>query len=139
MEVAQKSLELLQVDRLGLDHIDHKLLIAIIDRFRGGPVGLETIAATIGEEAPTIEDVYEPYCPRLDSYSEHREEDWLRSPLSPFRGREVPSRLTGMAKLLMIIGALFLLSVFLCNSFTLVSCQGILSLKREMQPSIFHL
>jgi Holliday junction DNA helicase RuvB len=61
MEVAQKSLELLQVDRLGLDHIDHKLLIAIIDRFRGGPVGLETIAATIGEEAPTIEDVYEPY------------------------------------------------------------------------------
>ncbi len=61
MEIAQKSLELLQVDRLGLDHIDHKLLIAIIDRFRGGPVGLETIAATIGEEAPTIEDVYEPY------------------------------------------------------------------------------
>lgn len=60
-EIACKSLELLQVDRLGLDHIDHKLLIAIIDRFRGGPVGLETIAATIGEEAPTIEDVYEPY------------------------------------------------------------------------------
>ncbi|MBB6445899.1 Holliday junction branch migration DNA helicase RuvB [Bacillus benzoevorans] len=61
MEIARKSLELLQVDRLGLDHIDHKLLIAIIDRFRGGPAGLETIAATIGEEAATIEDVYEPY------------------------------------------------------------------------------
>lgn len=61
METACKSLELLQVDRLGLDHIDHKLLIAIVDRFRGGPVGLETIAATIGEEAATIEDVYEPY------------------------------------------------------------------------------
>lgn len=61
VEIAQKSLAHLQVDRLGLDHIDHKLLIAIIERFRGGPVGLETIAATIGEEAPTIEDVYEPY------------------------------------------------------------------------------
>ena len=51
----------MQVDRLGLDHIDHKLLIGIIEHFRGGPVGLETIAATIGEEAQTIEDVYEPY------------------------------------------------------------------------------
>ncbi|MDX8364076.1 Holliday junction branch migration DNA helicase RuvB [Cytobacillus sp. IB215665] len=60
-ENAIKSLELLQVDRLGLDHIDHKLLKGIIEKFRGGPVGLETIAATIGEEAQTIEDVYEPY------------------------------------------------------------------------------
>lgn len=58
---AKEALELLQVDRLGLDHIDHKLLIGIIEKFRGGPVGLETIAATIGEEAHTIEDVYEPY------------------------------------------------------------------------------
>ncbi|MBP2240558.1 Holliday junction DNA helicase RuvB [Cytobacillus eiseniae] len=60
-ELANEALELLQVDRLGLDHIDHKLLIGIIEKFRGGPVGLETIAATIGEEAHTIEDVYEPY------------------------------------------------------------------------------
>lgn len=59
--LAQKALELLQVDRLGLDHIDHKLLKGIIEKFRGGPVGLETIAATIGEESTTIEDVYEPY------------------------------------------------------------------------------
>jgi Holliday junction DNA helicase RuvB len=59
--IAVNSLELLQVDRLGLDHIDHKLLRGIIEKFRGGPVGLETIAATIGEEAHTIEDVYEPY------------------------------------------------------------------------------
>lgn len=58
---ANEALELLQVDRLGLDHIDHKLLRGIIEKFRGGPVGLETIAATIGEEAHTIEDVYEPY------------------------------------------------------------------------------
>ncbi|HYK71584.1 MAG TPA: Holliday junction branch migration DNA helicase RuvB [Pseudoneobacillus sp.] len=61
MDLATKALELLQVDRLGLDHIDHKLLKGIIEKFRGGPVGLETIAASIGEEAQTIEDVYEPY------------------------------------------------------------------------------
>ncbi|MFB9761162.1 Holliday junction branch migration DNA helicase RuvB [Ectobacillus funiculus] len=60
-EITQTALELLQVDKLGLDHIDHKLLLGIIDKFRGGPVGLETVAATIGEEAHTIEDVYEPY------------------------------------------------------------------------------
>lgn len=58
---AHEALELLQVDRLGLDHIDHKLLRGIIEKYQGGPVGLETIAATIGEEAHTIEDVYEPY------------------------------------------------------------------------------
>ena len=60
-KMAAKSLEQLQVDRLGLDHIDHKLIRGIIEKFRGGPVGLETIAATIGEESLTIEDVYEPY------------------------------------------------------------------------------
>jgi holliday junction DNA helicase RuvB len=59
--LAQESLELLQVDKLGLDHIDHKLLRGIIQRFNGGPVGLDTIAASIGEESHTIEDVYEPY------------------------------------------------------------------------------
>ena len=61
IELAKSSLELMQVDRLGLDHIDHKLLMGIIEKFRGGPVGVETIAASIGEEAATIEDVYEPY------------------------------------------------------------------------------
>lgn len=59
--LAKEALELLQVDRLGLDHIDHKLIKAIIEKFNGGPVGIDTIAATIGEEAQTIEDVYEPY------------------------------------------------------------------------------
>jgi holliday junction DNA helicase RuvB len=59
--LSDHALELLQVDRLGLDHIDHKLLKGIIEKFRGGPVGIETIAASIGEEAETIEDVYEPY------------------------------------------------------------------------------
>ncbi|WP_316571880.1 Holliday junction branch migration DNA helicase RuvB [Neobacillus sp. YIM B06451] len=61
LPMAVEALELLQVDRLGLDHIDHKLLFGIIEKFRGGPVGLDTIAATIGEESDTIEDVYEPY------------------------------------------------------------------------------
>lgn len=60
-KIANESLERLQVDRLGLDHIDHKLLMGIIEKFRGGPVGLDTIAASIGEESQTIEDVYEPY------------------------------------------------------------------------------
>ncbi len=61
LAIADHSLEQLQVDERGLDHIDHKLLLGMIEKFRGGPVGLETIAATIGEEADTIEDVYEPY------------------------------------------------------------------------------
>ncbi|RLQ98084.1 Holliday junction branch migration DNA helicase RuvB [Falsibacillus albus] len=59
--LSDEALQLLQVDRLGLDHIDHKLLRGIIERFKGGPVGLDTIAASIGEESHTIEDVYEPY------------------------------------------------------------------------------
>ncbi|OLN23467.1 Holliday junction DNA helicase RuvB [Domibacillus antri] len=61
LEKANEALELLQVDRLGLDHIDHKLLTTILGRFKGGPVGLDTLAASIGEEPATIEDVYEPY------------------------------------------------------------------------------
>ncbi|WP_281864358.1 Holliday junction branch migration DNA helicase RuvB [Planomicrobium okeanokoites] len=61
MDMANQALEMLQVDPLGLDHIDHKLITGMISRFRGGPVGLDTIAASIGEESTTIEDVYEPY------------------------------------------------------------------------------
>lgn len=60
-EIAKESLKMLQVDPMGLDLIDHKMLNAMITSFRGGPVGLDTIAATIGEESQTIEDVYEPY------------------------------------------------------------------------------
>lgn len=60
-EIAQSALELLQVDPMGLDHIDHKMLHAMMTTFSGRPVGLDTIAATIGEEPQTIEDVYEPY------------------------------------------------------------------------------
>lgn len=60
-ETTKNALEMLQVDAEGLDHIDHKLLLGIIDGFNGGPVGLDTIAATVGEESQTIEDVYEPF------------------------------------------------------------------------------
>ncbi len=60
-EVADMALNLMEVDRLGLDAIDKKLILTIIDKFNGGPVGLETLAACIGEEATTLEDVYEPY------------------------------------------------------------------------------
>jgi holliday junction DNA helicase RuvB len=60
-EVADQALRLIQVDPLGLDQVDHRLLLTIIEKFQGGPVGLDTIAATIGEEPDTIEDVYEPY------------------------------------------------------------------------------
>lgn len=64
-EIAKESLNMLQVDPCGLDQIDHKMLEAMIHSFRGGPVGLDTIAATIGEEGQTIEDVYEPYLLQL--------------------------------------------------------------------------
>ena len=60
-EAADYALDLLEVDKLGLDHIDRGVLLTMIDRFGGGPVGLETLAASIGEDAATLEDVYEPY------------------------------------------------------------------------------
>jgi holliday junction DNA helicase RuvB len=64
-EVADKALTQLEVDKIGLDEIDHKILHTLIDKFNGGPVGLETIAASISEEPDTIMDVYEPYLLQL--------------------------------------------------------------------------
>ena len=61
IEIARMALDRLKVDNKGLDHVDHKYLRGIIERFKGGPVGLEAIASSIGEEAMTLEDVYEPY------------------------------------------------------------------------------
>ena len=63
--VADEALCALEVDQLGLDSVDRRMLGAIIDHYNGGPVGLETLAATIGEEAVTLEDVYEPYLMQL--------------------------------------------------------------------------
>lgn len=64
-DVAALALQFFEVDPLGLDHIDRRLLRVIIEKFGGGPVGLDTIAAAIGEEAGTVEDVYEPYLMQL--------------------------------------------------------------------------
>lgn len=61
MEIAKFSLEALNIDRYGLDEIDNKLLLTIIDKFNGGPVGLSTIATALGEDAETVEEVYEPF------------------------------------------------------------------------------
>ncbi len=61
LDIAQYALEALNIDTFGLDQIDNKLLCTIIDKFQGGPVGLNTIATAMGEDAGTIEDVYEPY------------------------------------------------------------------------------
>ena len=63
--VAVEALAKLEVDKIGLDEVDHKLLHTIVDKFNGGPVGLETIAAAISEESDTIMDVYEPYLLQL--------------------------------------------------------------------------
>lgn len=60
-EVAGFALDLLEVDKLGLDHIDREILVTMIEKFGGGPVGIEAVATTIGEDPGTIEDVYEPY------------------------------------------------------------------------------
>lgn len=61
IDVANYALDLLEVDKLGLDNADRSILITIIEKFSGGPVGLDTLAASIGEDAGTLEDVYEPY------------------------------------------------------------------------------
>ena len=64
-EIADEALELLEIDASGLERFDRELLAAIADKFGGGPVGLSTLAVALGEEAETIEDVYEPYLLQL--------------------------------------------------------------------------
>ena len=65
LQVANMALDALEVDKIGLDGVDRNMLMTIIDKFAGGPVGLDTLAASIGEETETIEDVYEPYLLQL--------------------------------------------------------------------------
>lgn len=64
-EIADDGLKMLDIDKIGLDAIDRRMILSIIQNFNGGPVGLDTLAATIGEDAATIEDVYEPYLLQL--------------------------------------------------------------------------
>ena len=61
LDITKESLERLHIDKIGLDKTDHELLLAIINKFNGGPVGIEALSSSIGEEVTTIEDVYEPY------------------------------------------------------------------------------
>ena len=61
MDIAKMALEALNVDKNGLDEMDNRILSAIIDKFKGGPVGLTTIATAVGEDAGTVEEVYEPF------------------------------------------------------------------------------
>ena len=63
--IAEEALELLEVDEAGLERFDRDLLRAVVEKFGGGPVGLSTLAVALGEEAETIEDVYEPYLLQL--------------------------------------------------------------------------
>lgn len=60
-EIADKALDLLEVDKQGLDHVDRRFLLAMIEKFGGGPVGIEAVAVSIGEDAGTVEEVYEPF------------------------------------------------------------------------------
>jgi Holliday junction DNA helicase RuvB len=64
-EVAHRALDLLEVDRHGLDEIDQKIMLTVLEKYAGGPVGLNTIAASVDEEPGTIEEVYEPYLMQL--------------------------------------------------------------------------
>mgnify|MGYP003297413624 FL=1 len=61
LPISQYALEALNIDRFGLDEIDNKILLTIIDKFKGGPVGINTIATAIGEDGGTVEEVYEPF------------------------------------------------------------------------------
>ena len=61
LEMARDSLERMEVDRFGLDDVDRRILLTILEKYAGGPVGLNTIAASIGEERDTVEEIYEPY------------------------------------------------------------------------------
>ena len=65
LPVAETALDLLEVDRFGLDEIDQKIMMTVLEKYRGGPVGVNTIAASIGEEPETIEEAYEPYLLQL--------------------------------------------------------------------------
>ena len=75
-QVADMALKMLEVDSIGLDKIDKSLLLTVINNFGGGPVGLDTLAASIGEDANTIEDVYEPFLLRKGFISRTPRAEW---------------------------------------------------------------
>ena len=89
---AKHALDMLEVDELGLDKIDIRLLTSMIDKFGGGPVGLDTLAATINEDANTIEDVYEPYLLQLGFISRSPRGRVAMPGAYAHIGREVPKQ-----------------------------------------------
>lgn len=70
-EIADTALAMLEIDKMGLDHIDRNILLTMINKFGGGPVGLETLAAAVSEETDTIGDVYEPLFTSIRLYQSH--------------------------------------------------------------------
>lgn len=89
-EIADKALELMEVDKVGLDNVDVRILEAIIDKFGGGPVGLETLAAATGEESTTIEDVYEPFLIQLGYIARTPRGRTVMPPAYEHLGRVIP-------------------------------------------------
>lgn len=77
-DIAAQALDMLNVDAEGFDYMDRKLLLAVIDKFFGGPVGLDNLAAAIGEERETIEDVLEPYLIQQGFLQRTPREEWRR-------------------------------------------------------------
>ena len=92
LELADKALGLMEVDKLGLDHIDRRILETMIEKFGGGPVGLETLAAATGEETSTIEDVYEPYLIQLGYISRTPRGRLVLPPAYEHLGKEIPNQ-----------------------------------------------
>ncbi|WP_442870488.1 Holliday junction branch migration DNA helicase RuvB [Aneurinibacillus sp. Ricciae_BoGa-3] len=88
--LAREALERIQVDKMGLDHIDHKLILAIMDTFGGGPVGVDTLAATISEETATIEDICEPYLMQIGFLKRTPRGRMATAIAYAYFGREVP-------------------------------------------------
>ncbi len=95
LDIACHALELLEVDQLGLDSVDKNVLLTMIDKFGGGPVGLDTIASASGEDATTIEDVYEPYLLQLGFISRTPRGRVCMPNAYKHLGRAVPSHLIG--------------------------------------------
>ena len=91
---------MLQIDEIGLDQIDHRLLNSMIDKFGGGPVGLETLAASISEDPDTIMDVYEPYLLQLGLLERTPRGRMATDMAYKHTGKPLPDKNTSQKKLL---------------------------------------
>ena len=99
-QVALEALDMLQIDKIGLDEIDHRLLNSMIDKFGGGPVGLETLAASVSEDPDTIMDVYEPYLLQLGLLERTPRGRMVTDVAYKHTGRPVPEKKTNQKRLL---------------------------------------